>query len=393
MPIAGIVKLGPTYFPLTSSGRPISNGYIYVGTVDLDPEIPGNQIPLTILEEDGSETVVAQPIRTNAGGVPTYSGSPVTLIVTGNYSLKINNSLGAQIYYVANSIVPVVVTPAVDGLMSAADKVLWNAHHGVGGTVNHPLATAAVPGFMSTADFLLTSRFPQRSKFIWSTVTTILLDPATYYHDGTINQLLYWASQLTFVLGPGGSNASSTALGNNQDHYVYIDDSEVSGQIIDETMLLNSTTAPSWSDTRQGWYNGEDKCIFAVRTNGSAEILVFWHDKDYVLYDEDFVDYSAGTPSNVFTDVTLTVPAFVRQAEVVMRAVYVDATGVLFWRPNGSSNASPHNIVQPSAANQSHYNAITVLTDLALKIELAFSGVTTNTAYVYTEGWYFPIGM
>jgi len=96
------IELGPEYFPLSSRGRPISLAYIYVGLPDTDPEIVVNQKSLFVQEEDGTIVEVAQPIRTSAGGIPLYDDAPVTLLVDGDYSLKILNSSGSQIYYVPN---------------------------------------------------------------------------------------------------------------------------------------------------------------------------------------------------------------------------------------------------------------------------------------------------
>lgn len=100
-----IVRLGPEYFPESDRSRALSNGYIYVGEPDLDPSVPANQKDLSVQQEDGSIVTVTQPIRTSAGGVPVYNGSPVTLLVSGNYSLLVQDSLGSQEYYV----------PSVDG--------------------------------------------------------------------------------------------------------------------------------------------------------------------------------------------------------------------------------------------------------------------------------------
>jgi parallel beta-helix repeat protein len=98
--MANVVKLNPEYFPNPDRGRPVNLGDVYVGEPDLDPEVVGNQKQLSVLQEDGSVVNVDQPISLSAGGVPEYNGSPVTLLVDGDYSLKVLNSQGSQIYYV-----------------------------------------------------------------------------------------------------------------------------------------------------------------------------------------------------------------------------------------------------------------------------------------------------
>lgn len=97
------VILSPGYFPDPNSNRSLSNADIYVGEVDLDPEIPANQKTVSVLQENGAIVAVAQPISTSSGGVPIYNGSPVTMLVEGSYSLKVVNSYGAQVYYVPSS--------------------------------------------------------------------------------------------------------------------------------------------------------------------------------------------------------------------------------------------------------------------------------------------------
>jgi hypothetical protein len=94
-----VVILSTGYYPDPDIGKPISSGSIYVGTVDLDPEIVANQKQISVLQEDGSEVAVTQPIRTGAGGVPVYNGSPVTIIAASPYSLKVNDSTGVQKIY------------------------------------------------------------------------------------------------------------------------------------------------------------------------------------------------------------------------------------------------------------------------------------------------------
>ncbi len=87
------------YFPDPIRGRPIANGYIYVGKPDTDPEVTANQIKVKAVQETGLTVPIAQPIRTGAGGVPMLNGSPVQLTTEGEYSIKVLDSMRAQIYY------------------------------------------------------------------------------------------------------------------------------------------------------------------------------------------------------------------------------------------------------------------------------------------------------
>ena len=93
------VRLPYGYYPDPTRGRPVFNGFIYVGRADTDPQVTTNQIPVTAIQESGISIPIAQPIRTGAGGVPMLNGSPIQLQVSGEYSIKVLDSLGVQVYY------------------------------------------------------------------------------------------------------------------------------------------------------------------------------------------------------------------------------------------------------------------------------------------------------
>lgn len=97
-----IINFPMMYVPDPVKGRPVGNGQIFVGTPDLDPEVPANQKQLNIVQEDGTVVPVPQPFDLSFGGVPVYNGSAVRLDVDGNYSFKVLSKQGAQLYYVEN---------------------------------------------------------------------------------------------------------------------------------------------------------------------------------------------------------------------------------------------------------------------------------------------------
>jgi hypothetical protein len=109
------------YFNDTSKGRPIFNGDIYVGIVDLDPEIPANQKQVTARQEDGTEVEIGQPVKTNSGGNPTYNGSPIVLLVEGAYSIKVLDKQGNQEFYQADVTkgIPITEETLSDSLVTA----------------------------------------------------------------------------------------------------------------------------------------------------------------------------------------------------------------------------------------------------------------------------------
>ena len=108
------------YFPFFDNGRPISDGYIYVGEPLTDPEVVGNQINVFIKDEQAQIVQISQPIRTGAGGVPIYNGSPAFLTVEESYSLKVLDVNGQQIYYFPEILVlPGTEPVAVIGLLTS----------------------------------------------------------------------------------------------------------------------------------------------------------------------------------------------------------------------------------------------------------------------------------
>lgn len=87
------------YYADPTRGRPVFNGKIFVGRPDVDPQIVSNQLPVKAVQENGSSVPISQPIRTGAGGIPMLNGSPVQLVVDGEYSIKVLDHLDAQVFY------------------------------------------------------------------------------------------------------------------------------------------------------------------------------------------------------------------------------------------------------------------------------------------------------
>lgn len=119
------------YFPDPTRGRPVFNGFIYVGNPDTDPEQPQNQKQVNAVQESGANVDVAQPIRTNAGGVPQISGSPVQLRVEGEYSIKVLDANRQQVYFapiLVSGQAPAFVTrdQVVPTTVNISDRLLNN---------------------------------------------------------------------------------------------------------------------------------------------------------------------------------------------------------------------------------------------------------------------------
>lgn len=87
------------YFPDPDTAGPLSNAKLYFGIEGKDPTLAANQKLVYAMQEDKSVIPIPQPVRTTAGGVPTYNSSIVTLAVAGTFSFKCLTNADVQKYY------------------------------------------------------------------------------------------------------------------------------------------------------------------------------------------------------------------------------------------------------------------------------------------------------
>ncbi len=90
-----------------TNGNPLSAGSVYFGRMDSDPKNqPANRINVYAVQDNGTETLLAQPITLNGAGQPQYSGSVKQLKVetyTGEsaYCVQVFSKSGSQKGYSA----------------------------------------------------------------------------------------------------------------------------------------------------------------------------------------------------------------------------------------------------------------------------------------------------
>lgn len=82
-------------FPIFTDidGQPLENGYIWIGTANLNPQTN----PINVYWDASLTISAAQPIRT-LGGYPSNSGTPARLYVNADYSIRVQNRNGSTIY-------------------------------------------------------------------------------------------------------------------------------------------------------------------------------------------------------------------------------------------------------------------------------------------------------
>ena len=76
-----------------ADGLPLENGYIWVGTVNLNPQVN----PIAVFWDSALTIPAALPIRT-LNGYPVYQGSPSRFYVASDYSIQVLDSKGSLVY-------------------------------------------------------------------------------------------------------------------------------------------------------------------------------------------------------------------------------------------------------------------------------------------------------
>jgi hypothetical protein len=82
-------------FPIFTDidGQPLEDGYIWIGTANLDPQTN----PISVFFDAGLTIPAPQPIRT-LSGYPARAGSPSRLYVGSDYSIRVLNKNGTLVY-------------------------------------------------------------------------------------------------------------------------------------------------------------------------------------------------------------------------------------------------------------------------------------------------------
>jgi len=82
-------------FPIFTDidGQPLEAGYVWLGTVNLDPQVN----PINVYWDAALTIAAVQPIRT-LGGYPANNGTPARVYVDSDYSIRVMNKNGGVVY-------------------------------------------------------------------------------------------------------------------------------------------------------------------------------------------------------------------------------------------------------------------------------------------------------
>ena len=76
-----------------ADGQPLEDGYILIGTVNLNPITN----PIAVFFDAAFTISAVQPIRTS-GGYPVYQGTPSRIYTASDYSIQVQNKNGTVVY-------------------------------------------------------------------------------------------------------------------------------------------------------------------------------------------------------------------------------------------------------------------------------------------------------
>lgn len=194
--------------------------------------------------------------------------------------------------------------------------------------------------------------------------------------------------------------------GTNGWRYIYLDYDQITGTTVTASGILESSTAPTYDESKHGWYNGNDRCILCVYVSGGA-IYNFYHDgSDHIEYQDD-VDHSAVTSSNY---VTVTVPPlgsvgnrgaifgeftfklYAEGADTNSATFYVSAaegSGHLLGTVEGGDTPTTDEHVSGNKRIACYKANSTTMQIYVIKI----GGSANISCTTYTNGWYLPVGM
>lgn len=81
------------------------------------------------------------------------------------------------------------------------------------------------------------------------------------------------ANEKLYLLASDASHSMTSLASAFDFHYIYIDDSASTAPT---AVFIDVTTEPTFSVTKRGWYNGDDRCIGAVASTDGASTIIYF---------------------------------------------------------------------------------------------------------------------
>lgn len=228
-------------------GVALEDGYIYIGTANLDPVAN----PINVYFNQSLTLLASQPIRTS-GGYPVYNGSPARLFANSDYSIRVLDKTGSLVFSAAT---------AASG---SGDVVTTTATQ----TLSNKTLTAVVLGTPASGTLTNCTGLPVSTGLsgAGSGVTAFLATPSsanlrTALTDETGTGSAVFATNPTIVGTTITGNAQTTPVAVTFSATAMAIDCALSN-VFTVTMSGNVTTAPSFSNLKNGqtinWFITQD---------------------------------------------------------------------------------------------------------------------------------------
>lgn len=191
-------------------GTPLEDGYIYVGTANLNPVTN----PVAVYWDEALTQPAAQPIRTS-GGYPVRSGTPSRFWVSPvtPYSILVRNKRSQQVFYSPSE--GVTSSNQISFLQSGTGAVLRTMQDKARESVS--VKDFGAVGDGTTDD---TAAFQNAIQALPASGGILVIPPGTYYLSsnptgGTVGarSICYDISSGTYFAGPGGAGGITSNAG------------------------------------------------------------------------------------------------------------------------------------------------------------------------------------
>ena len=214
-----------------ADGQPLEDGYIWIGTVNLNPITN----PIVAYWDSALTIPAVQPIRTS-GGYPVYQGTPANIYVNSDYSIQVQNKNGSVVYSAPQA------TERYGNIITAADITYTPAGTGAVSTT----VQAKLRDYVSAHDFMTAAQitdsqsgsptldmtaalqaalntnksvyFPQGVYLVDSLTVPTAARGSTYYGDGYYH---YDTDQKTVIKARTLSQASIFTLASGADNITF----------------------------------------------------------------------------------------------------------------------------------------------------------------------------
>jgi hypothetical protein len=229
-----------------------------------------------------------------------------------------------------------------------------------------------------------------RSRFERGGATTLNIYPGIYDLDSK-GKVVKWSSTL----------AKSVTVTNGW-NYVYLDSSAITAGVdVTASEIIVDATVPTYSASKRGWYNGDDRCIFVFYGESSA-IKEFSQNDNYVFYIADIVDLASETTTGWQAHQVTIPPIGPAHGEftVAIYAAGTDHLGSTFLLRADSGSGHFIGKVEGGEDDKDEDFAISKVRQMTYidggvsKVQIYKSGGDPNNfSSIRTNGYYLPDGM